>query len=95
MGLRYNVYLDSNRIYTCKKCKTHLSNHEDIISRVCCCSLRFFSTPLLPYNAAMLLSFLHAFFHFFLSSFVRGYGVAAASGATEFKMAGGGGVPRP
>ncbi|KAI5793509.1 Yippee/Mis18 [Pyronema domesticum] len=33
MGLRYNVYLDSNRIYTCKKCKTHLSNHEDIISR--------------------------------------------------------------
>jgi len=33
MGLAYNVYLNSNRIYGCKGCKTHLSNHEDIISR--------------------------------------------------------------
>ena len=34
MGLSYNVYLSSSRIYMCKSCKTHLSNHEDIISRV-------------------------------------------------------------
>lgn len=34
MGLAYNVYLSSNKIYGCKNCKTHLSNHEDIISRV-------------------------------------------------------------
>jgi hypothetical protein len=34
MGLSYNVYLSSPRIYMCKGCKTHLSNHEDIISRV-------------------------------------------------------------
>lgn len=34
MGLAYNVYLNSSRIYGCKSCKTHLSNHEDIISRV-------------------------------------------------------------
>jgi len=34
MGLSYNVYLSSSRIYMCKSCKAHLSNHEDIISRV-------------------------------------------------------------
>lgn len=35
MGLQYNVYLSSNhRIYGCKACKTHLSTHEDILSRV-------------------------------------------------------------
>lgn len=34
MGLAYNVYLNSNRIYGCKNCKTHLSNHDDILSRV-------------------------------------------------------------
>lgn len=34
MGLAYNVYLNSNKIYGCKGCKAHLSNHEDIISRV-------------------------------------------------------------
>lgn len=34
MGLIYNVYLDSAKIYGCKNCKAHLSNHEDIISRV-------------------------------------------------------------
>jgi hypothetical protein len=34
MGLAYNIYLSSNRIYGCKTCKTHLSNHDDIISRV-------------------------------------------------------------
>lgn len=33
MGLTYNIYLDSPRIYGCKKCKTHLSSHDDIISR--------------------------------------------------------------
>lgn len=34
MGLAYNVYLDGAKIYGCKNCKTHLSDHEDIISRV-------------------------------------------------------------
>lgn len=34
MGLAYNTYLNSNRIYGCKNCKAHLANHEDIISRV-------------------------------------------------------------
>jgi hypothetical protein len=34
MGLSYNVYLNSTRIYGCKNCKTHLSNHDDILSRV-------------------------------------------------------------
>ncbi|KAI9679810.1 MAG: hypothetical protein M1817_004824 [Caeruleum heppii] len=33
MGLTYNVYLNSSRIYGCKNCKTHLSDHDDIISR--------------------------------------------------------------
>ncbi|KYK54580.1 yippee [Drechmeria coniospora] len=39
MGLAYNTYLTSNKIYGCKSCKTHLANHEDIISRVCCLSV--------------------------------------------------------
>lgn len=34
MGLAYNVYLDSNKIFGCKTCKTHLANYDDIISRV-------------------------------------------------------------
>lgn len=34
MGLSYNIYLDSSNIYGCKNCKTHLSNHDDILSRV-------------------------------------------------------------
>jgi hypothetical protein len=34
MGLAYNIYLNSQRIYGCGQCKTHLSNHDDIISRV-------------------------------------------------------------
>jgi hypothetical protein len=34
MGLAYNTYLNSNRIYGCKGCKTHLANHDDILSRV-------------------------------------------------------------
>lgn len=34
MGLAYNIYLNSKRVYGCKNCKTHLSNHDDIISRV-------------------------------------------------------------
>ncbi|KAM0436229.1 hypothetical protein ACHAPT_003121 [Fusarium lateritium] len=35
MGLAYNTYLNSAKIYGCKTCKAHLANHEDIISRVC------------------------------------------------------------
>ena len=34
MGLAYNTYLNSSKIYGCKTCKAHLANHEDIISRV-------------------------------------------------------------
>lgn len=34
MGLSYNTYLNSNKIYGCKSCKAHLANHDDIISRV-------------------------------------------------------------
>ena len=34
MGLAYNVYLNSKRIYGCKQCKTHLADHDEIISRV-------------------------------------------------------------
>ena len=34
MGLAYNTYLTSDKIYGCRLCKTHLANHEDIISRV-------------------------------------------------------------
>ncbi|KHO00876.1 Yippee-like protein [Metarhizium album ARSEF 1941] len=33
MGLSYNTYLNADKIYGCKTCKTHLANHEDIISR--------------------------------------------------------------
>ncbi|KAK6428572.1 protein yippee-like moh1 [Oleoguttula sp. CCFEE 5521] len=33
MGLVYNVYLNAKRIYGCKVCKTHLADHDDIISR--------------------------------------------------------------
>ncbi len=34
MGLAYNIYLNSKRIYGCKICKTHLADHDEIISRV-------------------------------------------------------------
>ncbi|KAH9827459.1 yippee-like protein [Teratosphaeria destructans] len=33
MGLAYNVYLNATRIYGCKTCKTHLADHDEIISR--------------------------------------------------------------
>lgn len=33
MGLAYNIYLNSDRIFGCKHCKTHLANHDSIISR--------------------------------------------------------------
>lgn len=33
MGLAYNVYLTSNKIFGCKQCKTHLADYDDIISR--------------------------------------------------------------
>ena len=36
MGLSYNIFLESNRIYGCHVCKTHLANHDDILSRVSC-----------------------------------------------------------
>jgi hypothetical protein len=43
MGLAYNVYLTSNKIFGCKKCKTHLADYNDIISRVSISVLWFFS----------------------------------------------------
>ncbi|MCJ1387683.1 hypothetical protein MMC18_000526 [Xylographa bjoerkii] len=33
MGLAYNVYLNADRIFGCKSCKTHLASHDAIISR--------------------------------------------------------------
>ncbi|KAI9889273.1 MAG: hypothetical protein M1814_005648 [Vezdaea aestivalis] len=33
MGLVYNVYISSERVYGCKTCKTHLADHDDIISK--------------------------------------------------------------
>ncbi|KAK7937911.1 Yippee/Mis18 [Apiospora aurea] len=33
MGLAYNTYLSSSKIYGCKHCKAHLANADDIISR--------------------------------------------------------------
>ncbi|MCJ1307337.1 hypothetical protein MMC25_000983 [Agyrium rufum] len=33
MGLMYNVYLNSDRIFGCKNCKTHLADHQAIMSR--------------------------------------------------------------
>ena len=35
MGLAYNVYLNSDRIFGCKSCKAHLATYEAIISRQC------------------------------------------------------------
>ncbi|EMR10523.1 hypothetical protein PNEG_01233 [Pneumocystis murina B123] len=34
MGLSYNVYLTGSKIYSCSKCKTHLSDHKEIASKV-------------------------------------------------------------
>lgn len=34
MGLKYNTYLDGNKIYGCHKCQVHLADHEQILSRV-------------------------------------------------------------
>jgi hypothetical protein len=33
MGLIYNVYLNSDKIFGCKHCKTHLAAGESIMSR--------------------------------------------------------------
>ncbi|KAM3579629.1 hypothetical protein VKS41_009424 [Umbelopsis sp. WA50703] len=33
MGLKYRTYLNGNSILCCKKCKTHLSANDAIISR--------------------------------------------------------------
>jgi hypothetical protein len=34
MGLSYNVYLNANKVFGCKQCKTHLADYNDIVSRV-------------------------------------------------------------
>lgn len=46
MGLQYNTYLSSTKIYGCKTCKTHLANHDDIISRVSSSFVPPLNTPL-------------------------------------------------
>ncbi|RPA85917.1 yippee-like protein [Ascobolus immersus RN42] len=33
MGIKYYTYLSSDRIFACKKCRTHLSTYEDIKSK--------------------------------------------------------------
>ncbi|CRG85739.1 Protein yippee-like 3 [Talaromyces islandicus] len=33
MGLSYNVYLNANKVFGCKQCKTHLADYNDIVSR--------------------------------------------------------------
>jgi len=33
MGLAYNVYLNSSKIFGCRNCKTHLADFDEIISR--------------------------------------------------------------
>ncbi|KAF1827167.1 yippee-like protein [Dissoconium aciculare CBS 342.82] len=33
MGLSYNVYLDGVRIFGCGRCKTHLADNEEVLSR--------------------------------------------------------------
>ncbi|EGP87649.1 unnamed protein product [Zymoseptoria tritici ST99CH_1A5] len=33
MGLAYNIYLDAKKVYGCKTCKTHLADHDEIVSR--------------------------------------------------------------
>ncbi len=45
MGLVYNIYLNAKRIYGCKTCKTHLADHDEIISRV--------RLSLLPYSVPL------------------------------------------
>ena len=48
MGLEYNTYLDSDRIFGCRNCKTHLATHENIISRVSLSPLISLPFPQLP-----------------------------------------------
>ena len=48
MGLTYNTYLNSNKIFGCKNCKTHLADFDDIISRVSALQLAPSHCLLLP-----------------------------------------------
>jgi hypothetical protein len=49
MGLAYNTYLNSSKIYGCKTCKAHLANHDEIVSRV-----RLLPCPTTPNTAPYL-----------------------------------------
>ena len=61
MGLSYNVYLNSDKIFGCKNCKTHLASHDSIISRVG----HFFSDgPCLPHPSTLLSPSLSSTMHF-------------------------------
>ncbi|TLS21272.1 uncharacterized protein PpBr36_10480 [Pyricularia pennisetigena] len=33
MGLRYNEYLNGDRILVCKRCKAHMADQNDLVSR--------------------------------------------------------------
>ncbi|RUS29635.1 hypothetical protein BC938DRAFT_480426 [Jimgerdemannia flammicorona] len=33
MGLQYRIYLDGNRVFGCRDCRTHLSTDDHIMSR--------------------------------------------------------------
>lgn len=46
MGLAYNVYLNGAKIYGCHRCKTHLADNEEIISRVSLCRYSYFGQDL-------------------------------------------------
>lgn len=34
MGLMYNEYLNGQKLFGCNRCRAHLADHQDIISRV-------------------------------------------------------------
>lgn len=48
MGLKYNEYLDGNKIYGCQSCKTHLADHDEILSRVSKATTHPSSPPFIP-----------------------------------------------
>lgn len=48
MGLAYNIYLNSSKIFGCKACKTHLADYNDIVSRVCLLPLPYGPVVIIP-----------------------------------------------
>lgn len=58
MGLMYNVYLNANKVFGCKQCKTHLADYNDIVSRVRYVYLTWFWKQIFRKPKADYLSFL-------------------------------------